>query len=150
MMALHQGLQERFFRHQRALLDRDVAAAQRWLVAFAGALTRHVDDEERVVLPRFAERGGEQTNSPPAQFRLEHHKLLAQVARLRAATDALGPEPDDRALLALLDLEASFKSLLLHHDLREARVLYPKVAEWTSADEQEAMLAAVSLRALGD
>ena len=51
------------------------------------------------------------------------------------------PEPpDDRRLLELLDLQATFKNLLLHHDLRERAALYPRLATMLTPQDEAAVL----------
>ncbi len=143
-LRVHDELAELFHRHQVALLDRDAKAAAAGLAAFRSALEAHIDAEEQLVLPVFAARGGAQTDSPPEFFRREHDKLRSDAGELVAATAALAARPDDRvddrALLALLDREAAFKNLMLHHDLRERNVLYPRVAEWTTPEERAAIV----------
>jgi hemerythrin-like domain-containing protein len=145
-MRLHEGLAELFHRHQVALLDRDVARAGHWLSRFRDALLAHMRDEEESVLPVYAERGGEDTDSPPEQFRAEHRKLRELTARLESRVAELDDPPDDRALLDLLDLESSFRSLMAHHDVREGRVLYPSLSRWTTADEQAEIAGSLELR----
>lgn len=146
MMGLHVGLRELFHRHQVALLDRDPRAAMRWLGRFRVALLAHMQDEEEHILPAYAAHGGEDSNSPPAQFLAEHRKLRQLLARLQEQVAGLAEPPDDRALLDLLDLESSFRSLMTHHDLREARVLYPSLALWLGDVEQVAILRSIRLR----
>jgi hemerythrin-like domain-containing protein len=148
MMTLHEGLTELFHRHQVALLDRDLPSAREWLARFRDALHRHADDEERFVLPIYAARGGAETDSPPEQFLTEHKKLRERCDTLTAQCAALGDRPDDRALLALLDAEAWYKSLLDHHDVREARALYPRYAEWATPTEQREAAARLALPAV--
>jgi hypothetical protein len=140
MMGLHAGLAERFFEHQRALLDRDLPAARAALADFAARLRRHAADEEAWVLPAYASRGGDATDSPAAQFRTEHRKMLAFVDEIEQRLAALDTAPADRALLELLDRESWFKNLMAHHDLREGRALYPKLSAWLSEAEQRAIL----------
>ena len=50
--------------------------------------------------------------------------------------------PDDARLLELLDREATFKNLVLHHDLRERNVLYPFLAARIDRAEQARILRA--------
>jgi hypothetical protein len=44
--------------------------------------------------------------------------------------------PDARALIALIELEARFKRVVEHHDLREREYLYPLLDERLSDDER--------------
>jgi hemerythrin-like domain-containing protein len=148
MMGLHDGLEELFHRHRVALLDRDVRAAREWLARYREGLLAHMADEEEHILPAYAARGGAATNSPPEQFLAEHRKLRDGVARLEEATRDLGDAPADRPLLDLLDREASFRSLMEHHDLRERRVLYPRLREWLDEREAAALMGAIRLHSL--
>jgi hemerythrin-like domain-containing protein len=145
MMGLHDGLAERFFAHQRALLDRDFAAAAGLLRQYRSELFAHAEDEERLVLPRYEQLGGD-PDAPVRLFLGEHKNLRAFVDEFVQRTAALCEQPEDRALLALLDRQATFKNLVLHHDLRERNVLYPFLQARLAVAEQEAILAGRSWR----
>lgn len=144
MMALHAQLDVRFFAHQRALLDRDFVRAAAALAGYRDRLVQHIDDEETHVLPRYAGLGGDAGDAPVRLFRGEHQNLRRFVDEFVARTARLAATPDDHALLELLDRQATFKNLLLHHDLRERNVLYPWLAERLTAAEQQRVLAARS------
>ena len=143
MMGVHDRLEAGFHAHQVALLDRDFARAGTALAAYRELLATHVDDEEEHVLPRYAAAGGDGTDAPVRLFLGEHRNLLAFAAEFGERLAALVASPDDHALLVLFDREATFKNLVMHHDLRERRMLYPFLAERLSADEQLAVLARV-------
>jgi len=140
MMALHDGLAQRFFAHQRALLDRDFAAARLHLVDYREHLLLHMRDEESLVLPRYAAAGGDATDAPVRLFLGEHGKMRDFVADFERRVAALIAHPDDAALLELFDREATFKNLVLHHDLRERNMLYPFVDARLAASEHAAIL----------
>ncbi len=125
MMGLHDVLAQRFFAHQQALLDRDFARAAAHLAAYREGLLAHMHDEENVVLPAYRECGGDATNAPLRLFFGEHANMREFVADFAQRTAALTRTPDDRTLLDLLDREATYKNLVLHHDLRERNALYP-------------------------
>lgn len=141
MMGLHAELERRFFAHQRALLDRDFTRAARELAGYRERLWLHIDDEERLVLPRYAAHGGDGTDAPVRLFLGEHAKMRGFVEEFVRRTAALAAAPDDRALLELFDREATYKNLVLHHDLRERNALYPFVAGALGAAEQRELLA---------
>lgn len=143
-MGLHVRLDERFFAHQRALLDRDFARAGAELDAYRDRLRRHIEDEEQHVLPRYLRAGGDATDAPVRLFLGEHANLRKFVDEFVARTARLAALPDDQAVLELLDREATFKNLLLHHDLRERNVLYPFLAQHLPPAEQTAVLTALS------
>jgi hemerythrin superfamily protein len=140
MMGLHDDLAARFFVHQRALLDRDFATAAAELQRYRRELFAHAEDEERLVLPRYQGLGGD-PDAPVKLFLGEHENLRRFVDEFVQRTAALCQQPDDRLLLELLDRQATFKNLVLHHDLRERNVLYPFLAARLSAAEQGELLA---------
>lgn len=140
MMALHGELDDRLFRHQRALLDRAYGEATLRLAEFESALLAHIADEEALVLPRYAALGGDQTGAPVRLFRGEHDNLRRFAAEFGSRLAELRAAADDRKLLELLDRQATFKNLMLHHDLRERNVLYPHLATRLPQVEQAAIL----------
>lgn len=144
MMGVHDDLAMTFFRHQQALLDRDFARAARELAAYRKALFAHAHAEEQHVLPRYEALGGDATDAPVRLFLGEHGNLRKFVDEFVQRVAALAVKPDDRALLELFDREATFKNLMLHHDLREKNMLYPFLAARLSATEQAAIVAACS------
>ncbi len=144
MMSLHEQLDARLFAHQVALLDRDFARAAAALADYRDRIGRHIADEEAHVLPRYAALGGDATDAPVRLFLGEHTNLRRFVDEFVVRTARLAAAPDDHALLALLDREATCKNLLLHHDLRERNALYPFLAERLDAAAQAQVLAALS------
>jgi hemerythrin-like domain-containing protein len=143
MMGVHERLDAMFAAQQRALLDRDFVRAGAWLDRYRTQLLLHMDDEERHVLPLYAARGGDASDAPVKMFLGEHARMREFVARSVAAIAALQQQPDDAALLALFDQQATYKNLLLHHDLRERNALYPRVEQWASPAELQALAEAV-------
>ena len=141
MMGLHDEFAQTFFAHQVALLDRDFARAAAHLQRYRTVLWAHMQDEEAHVLPRYEALGGDATDAPLRLFLGEHKNLRAFVDEFTARVAALAATPDDRAVLELFDREATFKNLMLHHDLRERNLLYPFLAARLSAGEQQALLA---------
>lgn len=141
MMGLHDTFAEAFFAHQQALLDRDFVRAGAVLAHYRTALWAHMQDEESLVLPRYVAFGGDATDAPVKLFLGEHKNLRAFVDDFTARVAALAAKPDDHALLELFDRQATFKNLMLHHDLRERNLLYPFLGARLSAPEQAAMLA---------
>ena len=144
MMAVHDELELRFFAHQQALLDRDFARAAQQLAGYRDVLFEHAAAEEAVILPRYQALGGDATDAPLKLFLGEHKNLRAFVDDFGRRVEALRAHPDDRALLELFDRQATYKNLMLHHDLREKNMLYPFLSSRLPAAEQHALLAAVS------
>lgn len=146
MMAVHDDLASQFFAHQTALLDRDFSRAAQTLADYRNDLLAHASDEEHLVLPRYRELGGDATDAPVRLFLGEHDKLRTFLDEFVRRVDDLRHQPDDARLLELFDREATFKNLVLHHDLRERNMLYPFLAARVSSEEQAAMLSARGLR----
>lgn len=143
MMGLHGLLEEQFFAHQQALLDRDFVRAAACLADYRDRLFRHMQDEEDLVLPRYEAAGGNKTDAPLKLFLGEHTKMREFVADFGVRLRGLAQRADDRGLLELFDREATYKNLVLHHDLRERNHLYPFMAKRLPEAEQEEMLAAL-------
>ena len=79
MMAVHHDLESQFFAHQTALLDRDYPRAALALSDYRRELFAHAADEERLVLPRYKDLGGDDTDAPVRLFTGEHDKMRAFV-----------------------------------------------------------------------
>jgi hemerythrin-like domain-containing protein len=141
MMAVHAELDERYFAHQVALLDRDFPRALQRLRHYRELLLIHMADEEQHVLPHYRDLGGDATNAPVKLFLGEHARMREFVADAERRCEALCERADDRALLELLDREATYKNLVLHHDLRERNALYPFLGAQLDAAAQRALLA---------
>ena len=139
MMGLHDELGARFFAHQQALLDRDFALAAERLEDYRSRIARHMADEELSILPRYVAAGGDRTDAPSKLFLGEHQKLREFLADFATRLAALQQRPDDRALLELFDRQATYKNLMLHHDLRERNMLYPFLGAQLPVAEQQAI-----------
>ncbi len=146
MMALHPALDGWFFAHQVALLDRDFARAAAALDGYRERLFRHAADEEQHVLPIYERLGGDATDAPLRLFLGEHQKMRDFVTDFARRVAALQAQPDDRALLELLDREATFKNLAMHHDLRERNMLYPFVEARLDAEAQQRVWSQITWR----
>jgi hemerythrin-like domain-containing protein len=138
----HDDLEELFNRHQRALLTRDIAAAHATLMTFENALRRHIEYEDQVLLPLYAEKKAETEGATLPIFYAEHRKLRQMCADLAHKASVLYDSPDVLgAILKLFDEEALFKGLFSHHALREKRLLFPRLDSCTTEDEREKALA---------
>lgn len=145
MMGRHTELDRRFFLHQQALLDRDPATAIDRLVHYREALFAHAEDEEAHVLPRYQALGGDGTDAPVKLFLGEHRNLRAFVTEFGERLAAWRGRGDDAPLLELLDRQATFKNLQLHHDLRERNMLYPFLTARLDPETQRAIVACIRL-----
>jgi hemerythrin-like domain-containing protein len=122
----HREVDELFLRHQEALLARDFATAEALLEAVTRAVARHIEVEEREVLPLYRERISPEPGGDAELILAEHRKIEAYLKRFgerMAAWRAQTPSP--REVLALLDVQSQFKHLMDHHDRRERSFLYP-------------------------
>lgn len=145
MMAIHVRLARSLKAHRLALMSGDLDRAREHFADYATALRSHAQDEEEFIIPIFAARGGEKLDSPPRLFLGEHDKIRAFLDEAEA-TLATIQDGDREAALELLDREAWFANLLMHHDRREANVLYPRIQEWTSAKERAAILSRLRIK----
>ncbi len=143
MMGRHGEFDACFRRHQVALVDRDHQRAGAELACYQQLLDEHIDQEEVHVLPLYVRHGGDATDAPTKLFLGEHQLIRKFLAEFRARVEQLVAAPDDDRLLELLDREATFKNLMLHHDLRERNMLYPRLSERLVAEEQHAVLARI-------
>ncbi|MCA8963633.1 MAG: hemerythrin domain-containing protein [Planctomycetes bacterium] len=146
MMGLHAQLEQRFHAHQVALLDRDFERAGSELDAYRERLFAHMIDEEERVLPHYRDLGGDATDAPVRLFTGEHARMREFVLDCLQRTRGLAARPDDRDLLALFDREATYKNLVLHHDLRERNVLYPFLGARIAEPAQRELFASMRWR----
>jgi hemerythrin-like domain-containing protein len=100
-----------------------------------------MQDEEGLVLPRYLQAGGDETDAPVRLFLGEHQKMREFVADCERRVQKLAEDPDDRLLLELFDREATYKNLVMHHDLRERNALYPFIAGKVAAVELREIMA---------
>jgi iron-sulfur cluster repair protein YtfE (RIC family) len=137
----HAELERLFDSHQRALLERNVGAAAAVLKAFDDELCEHIDYEEAILLPLFAQEGGETEGATLEIFQAEHRKLREQAEKLTRKTQALFASSDLMgSIIALMDEETLFKGLFHHHALREKNLLFPRLDERTTEEQRERLL----------
>ena len=141
LLSEHVDLEHLFENHQRALISRDITAALANITTFESELMRHIDFEEKVVLPLYKSKGAEVEGGTLPIFQAEHRKLreatvnlTRHTAALYAAQDMLG------SILRLLDEEALFKGLFNHHALREQNLLFPRLDALTTELERNKAL----------
>src|SRR5438128_758145 len=101
----HAELERLFDSHQRALLEGNVGTALAVLKTFGDELHEHIDYEENILLPIFAE-GGETEGATLKIFQAEHRKLHEQTEKLVKKTQALYASSDlTGAIISVLDDE---------------------------------------------
>jgi len=147
LLDIHDRIEEIFLVHQEALLDLDIPLAAASLRRFGEALRHHIQVEEDILLPIY-----QQAPPPPGGatelFRGEHRKLCEFLDRFEQLLALMQDRPADlkRRILHLYDLQASFKNLMEHHDLREKNIFYPTLDAITSRREREALLPVCAAR----
>ena len=145
LLELHEDLDELFFSHQEALLALNIYSAERLLRIYDEKLLRHMEDEERLLIPVYRDRAGAIPGGPAELFLGEHRKMkefIKEFYATLATLEAEGGRPLRRAIVGLLDRQFMYKHLVGHHDLREKNVLYPALDRVTSAEERVALLRA--------
>ena len=138
LLTLHQQLDALFLEHQRGLIRRDLDYAEAALDEYAGALLAHIRDEEGFMMPVYSERVTPPVGGAVDIFLGEHEKLRRflelfkeEMAKIRAMDDV------ERGVLFLIDSQHLFKRLLVHHDTRERKMLYPLLDEATTEVERQ-------------
>ena len=146
LLALHRQLDERFFEHQRALMRLDLNRAAMALNTFEAELLAHIRDEEELMIPLYRERATAPVGGAAEIFLGEHDKLRQylvlfkeELAKLAAADDL------ERGVLFLVDSQHIFKRLLVHHDTRERKFLYPLLDQMTTEGEKLALFQRVKM-----
>lgn len=138
LLQLHTKLDQLFLNHQRALLRLDLKRARLELEAYEAELLAHIADEEELLIPLYRERAQSPVGGAPEIFLGEHDKLLQYLPLFKAAITKLENATDlESEVLWLLDSQHLFKRLLVHHDTRERKMLYPLLDEVTSDEERE-------------
>lgn len=151
LLMLHQQLDERFFEHQRALLRLDLKAATAALEAYEAELLAHMRDEEELMIPLYRERAEAPVGGAAEIFLGEHDKLRQYLVLFKEELGKLQSEEDlERGVLFLLDSQHIFKRLLVHHDSREKKMLYPLLDQVTTEQERKSLFAQLELGAVRD
>lgn len=133
LLDLHQALEVGLLEHRVALMRSELPAAMRAFRRFAIWMRRHIQDENELVLPRYAHaapEGGHPRGATPQVFEHDHEKILDHLTRTERALLELeqrGLAGDELrvACLGLIDREKIFVDLCEHHDRRERAFLYP-------------------------
>jgi hemerythrin superfamily protein len=145
-LVLHRQLDEVFFEHQRALLRLDLDLASKLLETYEAELLAHMRDEEELMIPLYRERANAPIGGAAEIFLGEHDKLRQYLVLFREELVKFSAADDlERGVLFLLDSQHLFKRLLVHHDSREKKMLYPLLDQVTSEHERESLFALLKL-----
>jgi iron-sulfur cluster repair protein YtfE (RIC family) len=139
-LVVHGQLDELFLEHQRALLRLDLLTAGAALEAYTIELFAHMRDEEDVMIPLYRERAEAPVGGAAEIFLGEHDKMRQYILLFREELKKLAQAEDlERGVLFLLDSQHLFKRLLVHHDSRERKMLYPLLDQVTTEQERESL-----------
>lgn len=137
LLDLHRHLDELFLDHQRALMRLDLDRAESLLGDYEADLFAHIRDEEELMIPVYRERVSAPVGGTAEIFVGEHEKLRQflvlfreEIAKIRTMNDR------ERGALFLIDSQHLFKRLLVHHDTRERKMLYPLLDQVTTEAER--------------
>lgn len=145
---VHLLIDEMFFDHQKALLHFEFDKALTLLEMYQATLIRHMQDEELILLPVYAERAAFSSAGAPKLFFDDHKKMRSFVELFIEKTAELKQQPNiDKAILLLLDREAFYLRLCSHHDKRETDFLYPILEEILTDFEKRDLLSRIDLKA---
>ena len=97
---------------------RDWSAAAALLRDFRHGLERHIEIEEGILFPEFDQRTGMGGGGPTAVMRAEHTKIKQWLEESSRAVDAKDLDDVRRCRAGLIDV-------LVDHNLKEERILYP-------------------------
>jgi len=142
LLELHRDLDEVFLEHQRALIRLELDRAQALLNKYEAQLLAHIRDEETLMIPLYRERVSAPVGGAAEIFLGEHEKIRQFVALFKQEIGKLNLMDDlERGVLFLLDSQHLFKRLLVHHDTRERKILYPLLDQVTSEEERLVLFA---------
>ena len=120
----------------------DLDSALDLLTRYEAGLLAHINDEETLMLPIYGQRAKPPAGGAVEIFLGEHEKLRQFIGLFRQEVEKIRTMSDvERGVLFLIDSQHIFKRLLVHHDNREKKMLYPLLDEVTNAGEREKILA---------
>ena len=151
LLTLHHELDELFLEHQRALIRGDLEVALAKLEGYEKELLDHIWDEEEVLIPIYAARAEAPVGGSAEIFLNEHRKIREYLALFKAEFVKLSAAGDlERAVIFLLDSQVIYKRLLVHHDTRERKFLYPLLDQLTTEPEKLSLFQRLKLPAKDD
>jgi len=147
LLELHRRLDDLFLKHQRALLRLNLEQASELLDQYQGDLLAHIRDEENLMMPLYRQRATAPIGGAAEIFLGEHEKLRQFLVLFQEELNSLKFVDDlERGILFLIDSQHLFKRLLVHHDSREKKMLYPLLDEVTTEAERRSLCEQLELR----
>ena len=148
LLRLHRELDDAFAEHQRALMRLELERAEALLNQYGAQLLAHIRDEEELMLPLYRDRVTAPVGGAPEIFLGEHEKLRHLLGLFKKEIEKIRTMDDvELGVLFLLDSQYLFKRLLVHHDTREKKFLYPLLDEVTTDAERQELFARLELPA---
>jgi iron-sulfur cluster repair protein YtfE (RIC family) len=142
LLQVHARLDDLFLAHQRALLRLDLKSASDALEVFETELLAHMQDEEELMIPLYRVRAEAPIGGTAEIFLGEHEKMRQYLSLFKEEMTRLPLKVDlERAVIWLLDSQHVCKRLLVHHDTREKKMLYPLLDQVTTEEEREGLFA---------
>ncbi len=145
----HDHLEAALAAHQAELVEHGMnadgfARARRLFGEFAVAQHAHIEVENSVLIPLFAELCPPQNGCTPEILLAEHSKVARLVDEMTATLAAFG----DRGLTAmeivgLIERQRVLKEVLDHHGIREAARFIPPLNEVLTGERRLQVLAQV-------
>jgi hemerythrin HHE cation binding domain-containing protein len=146
LLGLHRQLDDLFLQHQRALMRLDLNRAASLLDEYEVQLLAHIRDEEELMIPLYQERAAAPIGAAAEIFLGEHEKLRRFLGLFKEEMEKIRKSDDiERGALFLIDSQHLFKRLLVHHDTREKKMLYPLLDEVTSEAERRELFSRLEL-----
>jgi len=121
-----------------ALEGGGTSAATRAFGSLAHRIRRHLELEDRRLLPVFEERTGLRDDGPTVMIRHEHREILARLSRIRTALRQAGGATEAAAQLRAL------RALLEDHTRGEEEVLDPTCDRLLDTAERRRTLRALA------
>lgn len=144
---LHEQYFMVFLRHQIMLMQKQTDKAAVLLEGLRSTMVKHMNDEEKYLLPVYTEKVNPIPAGGAPEFYLNEHVLLKRKLDIfcKELKKWAGRPLPGIDLVNLFDQHIHFKDLLDHHDARERIFLYRILDEKLSRSEREEILMQFSL-----
>jgi hypothetical protein len=128
LLEVHRELEEVFALHGECLLVGELPLGRELLLAYQELLLLHMQHEENLLLPLYAETG-EAPRFPLVLYTGQHQKLRGMLETIIARLGELSGDSRSirRGVLAIFDQETTFKHLNEHHDGAERGGLFARL-----------------------
>lgn len=149
---IHSHLDESFLWHQEFIVQMQWRTALELLREFSKELDAHIHEEEEILLPAYEKRVQQPVGGSAEQFRLEHRRLQLLMKEFLVREEELAEtgSRDLRDAIHLIEEQARFKHLMLHHDQRERSFLYPLLDIKLGSDERRDLINRIEGERAGD